>query len=399
RDELSLTPDGKTLAVIDRGKTIRVLDVASGEERQHFPEPEELLGLRLTPDGRSLIAWSGDLKVRVWDTMSGRKLREYPLPRAGEEDGSRTVNERYNAALSPDGRLLAMGPVDHRILRNAEEASKPKKGSLILKDLATGRIVRRIDNLPSEAGLLAFSPDGRTLAWTGFGDNNAIRLLEVASGRERRHLAGHRGQVTALAFSADGRRLLSGSNDTTALVWDLAGRSPATLTAEKVETLWVDLVSEDAARAYRAIHQLAAAPDVSVPFLRKRLRPVPAVDEKRLARLIADLDSDDFATRQKATAELAKLADQPIAAYRKALESKPSIETRKRLEELLEKAGPAWWDVSGERLRSLRAVEAVELAGTQEAREALTTLAAGAPGARLTEQAKAALERLTTGRR
>jgi WD40 repeat protein len=398
RDELSLTPDGKTLAVIDRGKTIRILDVASGEERQHFPEPEELLGLRLTPDGRSLIAWSGDLKVRVWDTGSGRKLREYSLPRAGEEDGSRAVNERYNAALSPDGRLLAMGPVDHRIPRNVEEASKPKKDSLILKDLATGRIVRRIDNLPSEAGLLAFSPDGRMLAWTGFKDN-AIRVLEVASGRERRRLAGHRGQISALAFSANGRRLLSGSNDTTALVWDLAGRWPATLTAAEVEALWADLAGADAARAYRAIHKLAAAPEVSVPFLRKRLRPIPVVDEKRVARLIADLDSDDFATRQKATTELAKLADQPITAYRKALESKPSIETCKRLEELLEKAGPAWWDVSGERLRSLRAVEALEMAGTKEARDTLATIEDGASGARFTEQAKAALERLTTGQR
>jgi hypothetical protein len=50
--------------------------------------------------------------------------------------------------------------------------------------------------------------------------------------------------------------------------------------------------------------------------------------------------------------------------------------------------------VSGERLRSLRAVEALELAGTTAARETLASLAAGAPGARLTEQARAACERL-----
>jgi RNA polymerase sigma factor (sigma-70 family) len=397
RDELPLTPDGKMLAVIDRDKTIRVLDVASGEERQHFSEPEELLGLRLTPDGRSLVAWSGDLKVRVWDTRSGRKLREYSLPRASDGDGLRTANERYNATLSPDGRLLAMGPpVDHRTPRNDEEANKPKKGSLIFKDLATGRVVRRINNLPSEAGLLAFSPDGRMLAWTGFGDNNAIRLLEVASGRERRRLVGHRGQITALAFSADGRLLLSGSNDTTALVWDLFDRSPATLTFAEVEALWADLAGEDAARAYRAIHKLATAPEASAPFLRKRLRPTPAVDEKRLAGLLADLDNDDFAVRREAATELAKLGDQPLAAYRKALEGKPSLETRRRLEDLLEKAGSAWWDVSAERLRSLRAVEALELAGTKEAREVLTLLAGGAPAARLSEQAQAALHRLAS---
>jgi hypothetical protein len=120
------------------------------------------------------------------------------------------------------------------------------------------------------------------------------------------------------------------------------------------------------------------------------------LDAKRLTGLIADLDSDEFGIRQKAVAELEKLDDQPLAAYRKVLESKPPIETRRHLEHLLEKAGSAWWDVSGERLRSLRAIEALELAGTKEAREVLTALAAGGPGARLTEQAKAALERLAS---
>jgi hypothetical protein len=64
------------------------------------------------------------------------------------------------------------------------------------------------------------------------------------------------------------------------------------------------------------------------------------------------------------------------------------------LEDLQTRVHAAWWEVSGERLRSLRAIEALELAGTQEAREVLATLAAGAEGARLTEEAKPALKRL-----
>lgn len=130
--------------------------------------------------------------------------------------------------------------------------------------------------------------------------------------------------------------------------------------------------------------------------MRKYLRPVDAVDEKRLARLLGDLDSDDFTVRQKATAELEKLGERAIPSYRKALASKPSLETRRRVDDLLDKAQRAWWDVSGERLRSLRAVEALELAGTEEARDVLKTLAAGASGTRLTEEAKAALQRLAS---
>jgi hypothetical protein len=188
------------------------------------------------------------------------------------------------------------------------------------------------------------------------------------------------------------------------LVWDLGSRfdphrAPAALREAELESLWADLADGDAACAYRAIRNLAAAPNAAIPFLQKRLHPVSPVDEKRIARLIADLDSDDLTVRQKATAELEKLDEQAVTAYRKALEGKPSLETRRRLKDLLEKAGAAWWDVSGERLRSLRAIEALELASTKEARETLAILADGAFGARLTEQARAALERLTTGRR
>jgi hypothetical protein len=50
--------------------------------------------------------------------------------------------------------------------------------------------------------------------------------------------------------------------------------------------------------------------------------------------------------------------------------------------------------VAGERLQALRAVEVLERVGTPEARRLLETLAGGAPGARLTWEARAALGRL-----
>jgi hypothetical protein len=46
------------------------------------------------------------------------------------------------------------------------------------------------------------------------------------------------------------------------------------------------------------------------------------------------------------------------------------------------------------RLRSLRALEVLERAGTAEARQLIQRIAAGAAEARLTREAKASLERL-----
>lgn len=124
------------------------------------------------------------------------------------------------------------------------------------------------------------------------------------------------------------------------------------------------------------------------------MRPVTLLDKKQLAALIDDLDSDDFGKREKATAELQKIGERGLPTYRKALETKPSLESRRRLEDLLAKAHRDYWDVSGDRLRSLRAVEALELAGTNEDRDLLKTLASGAAGAHLTEDARKAQERL-----
>jgi hypothetical protein len=56
------------------------------------------------------------------------------------------------------------------------------------------------------------------LAWGGWIDP-AIHLVEVATGRERHVLQGDKGRILALTFSGDARMLVSGSEDTTALVF------------------------------------------------------------------------------------------------------------------------------------------------------------------------------------
>src|SRR5262249_37895142 len=126
-------------------------------------------------------------------------------------------------------------------------------------------------------------------------------------------------------------------------------------------------------------------------FLRKKIRPAETVTRIRLDRLIADLDSDEFQVRESATAELEKVGNQAAQAMRQTIEAKPNLEVQRRLQRVLDalKKGP-----TGEELRHLRAVHALELAGTAEARKVLRAWAGGTDDARLTQAAKAAVKRL-----
>jgi hypothetical protein len=167
------------------------------------------------------------------------------------------------------------------------------------------------------------------------------------------------------------------------------------LTARRLDALWADLGSSDPVRTYFARWTLAASSRQTVPYIKERVRPVapPAAEQQRqVDRLIAELDNDEFEVREKATVELGKLGESVVPALRQALKDKPSAEAARRIEKLLQ----PYNKVAGEpgTPPELNALGVLEYAGTAEAKELLEALAKGTPGARLTEEAKAALQRL-----
>jgi hypothetical protein len=93
----------------------------------------------------------------------------------------------------------------------------------------------------------------------------------------------------------------------------------------------------------------------------------------------------------KTSQELEKQGEEVEPALRKALLDGPPLEACLRIERILGR-------LDGEWLRTQRALEALELAGTSAARKVLEALAGGAPEARRTREAKAVLERRTPAR-
>jgi len=385
---MALSLDGKTLALAtDHGDTVALIDVMTGKESNLLRSTGQGISqLAFAPDNRMLVVFCQDPMIELWDSVQGTKLRQMVLPGTIPLGRNVRLVGLDAMALSPNGKLIAYVSRDFSPAV-AELASGQRLGSAAVSGIERG------------ISVFAFSPDSRMLAWSGWSDH-AIHLLEVATGGERHRFAGHPGPVHCLQFSADGRMLISASEDTTALIWDVAGplgdrkTAAETLSPETLKACWRDLATGDSANAYRVIRRLAAGPAEAIPYLRARLSSVPAVADERLARLIADLDNATFATRAQAAKELEQLGELAMNHMQKAAAGNASLEVKRQLETLLGKQTQERLNPSPEILRILRTLEVLELAGTPEARQTLERLASGASQARLTQDAKASLDRL-----
>ncbi len=86
---------------------------------------------------------------------------------------------------------------------------------------------------------VAISPDGNTIV--SGSDDETIKVWDLATGTKKRTLTGHIDWVNSVAISPNGRTMVSGSCDETIKVWDLAtGTKKRTLTGH---TDWVNSVA------------------------------------------------------------------------------------------------------------------------------------------------------------
>ena len=126
-------------------------------------------------------------------------------------------------SFRPDGKQLLAGMQNGNVtLWNLESTAAPAEVAAAGAVIPAGQAPQPA--APAEAPhLIKLSPDGKLMATTGVaGNRQAIIVRDFATGRTLRTLLGHEDEVVSLAFSRDSARVVSGSADGTARVWDLA---------------------------------------------------------------------------------------------------------------------------------------------------------------------------------
>jgi predicted NACHT family NTPase len=195
---LAFSPDGKTLASGSLDGTTKIWDVETDKNTATLEKlPWGVLSLAFSPNGKYLATGSPYGALKIWDLAADKPTAT--VQAHGEKQGIASL------AFNPDGKMLATGSHDGTVkLWDVAE-----DGTVKPKEAADGKNAARFVHSIRSITMVAFSPDGKTLA-SGNRDKT-IRLWDVASGKNTAILDGHTGAVLNLAFSPDGKTLASWS--------------------------------------------------------------------------------------------------------------------------------------------------------------------------------------------
>jgi WD40 repeat protein len=237
---IALHPKGTLLAASDLGGMVYIWDVRTHKmiQRLHIQDDVVVTALTFSLDGRTIIMGTANSNIVSWDLQRGK-------PGAVSLRGGNGPQPSI-LLLNADGRMLANARVDGSVilwdLKSGERMGEPLSGVGTIESLALSNSGRRLttgsmdghvvlweparqDRLGqlisrrfrAQEGGVAFSPDGKTLAWAE--EETGIALWDV----ERGQPMGHFGEGEAIAFSSNGALLAIAQLDNV-VVWNLQPR-------------------------------------------------------------------------------------------------------------------------------------------------------------------------------
>jgi WD40 repeat protein len=193
---VAFSPNGQWLAIAGELGAVYLWEWKKADSQVHVLDQHAawVSAVAFDPSGTRIVSGSGDGSLQIWDSGTYEKLATLK----GHEDWVSSV------AFSPDGMTMASAGWDMQI-------------KLWRSDLRSSSLRSTVSDQNVLA--LAFEPGGATLA-TG-GPNGEIALRDSSSGEVITRLQGHKSNIIAITFAPNGSVLASGSSDGTVQLWSL----------------------------------------------------------------------------------------------------------------------------------------------------------------------------------
>jgi WD40 repeat protein len=183
---LAVSPDGRLLASSGM-EVIRLWDSSGTLLRTFGHAFGNLASLSFSPDATTLVSSGFDTDVHLWDVATGQQ-------KASMRD---RLLATFSTAFSGDGKNLVIGGA---------------AGAIEIVDPRTASAVRKLRVEKYAVGQVSVSPDGRSVAaiyfdTAGMSRPAPLSVLDLASGRVLRRVQLPDGPAYTAGFAADGRLL------------------------------------------------------------------------------------------------------------------------------------------------------------------------------------------------
>ena len=159
-----------------------------------------VISLAYSSDGRHVLSGSRDGVVRLWDIGGPTQIHRFGIePPLVDRPG---IDPLHNLAIDEEGRRALSGTAR----------------ALILWNLDTGEVIRRLPAPADSLSSVAISPDGKTALSADSGD---LSQWHLETGKELRRLPGNASEVLTIAYRPDGHTALTGAQNGAVIEWDL----------------------------------------------------------------------------------------------------------------------------------------------------------------------------------